>query len=209
MALVSVSDLSTYMDVKFSLRQQDAADFVLEGLQSELEAYLRRPVEQEAFVENHTLDSNHIGVPMDSFFYNTSLDTTMQHIGFTMPPSTVYLANTPIASVTQVRLKPNLSNDYTVLTNERDYTVRRYGIDLYRGFANDIVEITYNGGLDGANIKVFKLMILRAATREMQNMHDDVVGVKDLEPRNVAPMETGFLDKELLAVKRYRRVRVA
>jgi hypothetical protein len=209
MALVSVSDLSTYMDVKFSLRQQDAADFVLEGLQSELEAYLRRPVEQEAFVEHHTLDSNHIGVPMDSFFYNTSLDTTMQHIGFTMPPSTVYLANTPIASVTQVRLKPNLQNDYTVLTNERDYTVRRYGIDLYRGFANDIVEITYNGGLDGANIKVFKLMILRAATREMQNMHDDVVGVKDLEPRNVAPMETGFLDKELLAVKRYRRVRVA
>lgn len=209
MALVSVSDLSTYMDVKFSLRQQDAADFVLEGLQSELEAYLRRPVEQEAFVEHHTLDANHIGVPMDSFFYNTSLDTTMQHIGFTMPPSTVYLANTPIASVTQVRLKPNLQNDYTVLTNERDYTVRRYGIDLYRGFANDIVEITYNGGLDGANIKVFKLMILRAATREMQNMHDDVVGVKDLEPRNVAPMETGFLDKELLAVKRYRRVRVA
>ena len=209
MALVSVSDLSTYMDVKFSLRQQDAADFVLEGLQSELEAYLRRPVEQEAFVEHHTLAAKHIGVPMDSFFYNTSLDTTMQHIGFTMPPSTVYLANTPIASVTQVRLKPNLQNDYTVLTNERDYTVRRYGIDLYRGFANDIVEITYNGGLDGANIKVFKLMILRAATREMQNMHDDVVGVKDLEPRNVAPMETGFLDKELLAVKRYRRVRVA
>ena len=27
---------------------------------------------------------------------------------------------------------------------------------------------------------IFKLMILRAATREMQNMHDDVVGVKDL-----------------------------
>jgi hypothetical protein len=52
-------------------------------------------------------------------------------------------------------------------------------------------------------------MILRAASREMQNMHDDVVGIKDLEARNVAPMETGFLEKELAAVKRWRRVRIA
>ena len=52
-------------------------------------------------------------------------------------------------------------------------------------------------------------LILRAATREMQNMHDDVVGIKDLEPRNVAPMETGFTERELLSVKKYRRVRVA
>ena len=40
-------------------------------------------------------------------------------------------------------------------------------------------------------------------------MHDDVVGIKDLEPRNVAPMETGFTERELLSVKKYRRVRVA
>ncbi len=41
--LVSVQDLVTYMDISLSLRQQDAADIVLSGLQSELEAYLRRP----------------------------------------------------------------------------------------------------------------------------------------------------------------------
>jgi hypothetical protein len=56
---------------------------------------------------------------------------------------------------------------------------------------------------------MFKLMILRAATREMQNMHDDVVGVKDLNTRNVAPLETGFSDRELASVRKYRRVRVA
>jgi hypothetical protein len=39
-------------------------------------------------------------------------------------------------------------------------------------------------------------------------MHDDVVGVKDLNTRNVAPLEIGFLDKELMAVKRYRRRRI-
>jgi len=75
--------------------------------------------------------------------------------------------------------------------------------------ANDVVTITYTAGLDGDNIPAFKLMILRAATREMQNMHDDVVGVKDLNTRNVAPLETGFTDRELMALKRYRRVRVA
>jgi len=206
--LVSINDLMTYMDISFSLRQQDAAEMVLAGLQSELEAYLRRPVEQANFVEEHTLDSNHVGVPMSSFFYNTSLDTTMSPITYTQPPTTIYLDNSPINSVSQVRLKPNLSDDWQVMENERDYVARRYGVDLFRGWADDRVEITYNAGLDGTQIKVFKLLILRAATREMQNMHDDVVGVKDLESRNVAPLETGFLEKELMSVKKYRRVRV-
>jgi len=52
-------------------------------------------------------------------------------------------------------------------------------------------------------------MILRAATREMQNMHDDVVGVKDLNPRNVAVAETGFLEKELSVLKTFRRRRIS
>jgi hypothetical protein len=43
----------------------------------------------------------------------------------------------------------------------------------------------------------------------MQNMHDDVVGIKDLESRNVAPLETGFSERELMSVKKYKRSRVA
>jgi hypothetical protein len=43
----------------------------------------------------------------------------------------------------------------------------------------------------------------------MQNMHDDVVGIKDLESRNVAPLETGFSERELNSIRRYRRVRVS
>ena len=46
MALITVSDITTYMDITFTNTQEDAAAFVIEGLQSELEAYLRRPVEQ-------------------------------------------------------------------------------------------------------------------------------------------------------------------
>ena len=89
-----------------------------------------------------------------------------------------------------------------------DYTVRTYGIDYYRGYANDNVTITYTAGLAGDGIKMFKLMILRAAAREVQNMHDDVVGIKDLGAREVALQETGFLEKELMSVKRWRRNRI-
>jgi hypothetical protein len=43
----------------------------------------------------------------------------------------------------------------------------------------------------------------------MQNMHDDVVGIKDIQTRNVAPLETGFTERELQSVKQYKRIRVA
>jgi len=285
--LVSVNDLTTYMDIRLSLRQQDAAEIVLSGLQSELEGFLRRPIEVQNFVEEYTLPSDHVGMPTSSFFYNTSLDSTMSPINYTQPPATIGVRNSPIVKVNSVFMK-NWSNSgqymshalersatvtavsqsgtnvtYTATNNKftlgqrvsitgmvpnaynvtakeitavstntftvgsmptgigamttggtavatgSDYVVRRYGIDLYRGFANDIVLIDYDAGLDGSEIAIFKLMILRAATREMQNMHDDVVGVKDLNTRNVAPVQTGFLDSELMSVKRYKRVRAA
>jgi hypothetical protein len=131
-------------------------------------------------------------------------------------PSTYNLSNKQIVSIT--------SNTFTVAevvgslgtyvsggvatATGNDYVVHRYGLELFRGFANDIVDVTYRGGLEGDIQEMFKLMILRAATREMQNMHDDVVGIKDLNSRNVAPLETGFLEKELNAMKTYRRRRI-
>jgi hypothetical protein len=206
--LVSVNDLQTYMDISFTNRQQDAAEFVLEGLQSELESFLRRPVEVGTFTEQHVIESNHMGIPNASFFYNYSLDTTSQTLSYIDPPATVYLRNTPVATVTSVTIQsPTMSPVAQV--NGRDYVVRSFGVELYRAYANDLVTIVYTGGLDGAEIKHFKILILRAATREMQNMHDDVVGIKDLETRNVAPLETGFTEMELNSVRRYRRRRVS
>ena len=285
--LVSVNDLTTYMDIRFSLRQQDAAEIVLAGLQSELESFLRRPIEVQNFVEEYVIPSDYVGMPTSSFFYNTSLDTTMSPISYSQPPSTIGVRNSPIVKVNSVFIR-NLSvsgvymseameraavvtavsqvgpkvtytasnNKFTIgqkvtiksmvpilynvvareitevttntfsvtnmpasigamtvggtaIATGSDYTVRRFGIDLYRGFANDAVTIDYEAGIDGTEIAIFKLLILRAAVREMQNMHDDVVGVKDLTTRNVAPLQTGFMDSELMTVKRYRRVRAA
>lgn len=285
--LVSVAELTTYMDVKFSLRQVDAAEMVLLGLQSELEAYLRRPIEQTSFIEEHVLDSNFHGIPMSSFLTNQGAYQSEQDgeiansaADYASPPETIYFKNTPVVTVTNVKVKHagsiakpisvsltsniatitfdeahsftigskitssgfanNVFNgDFAVdtstpttiqfaktnaniattavtngdvqtkLFNETHYVIRKYGIDYFYASPDDRVTITYTAGFDGASIPMFRLMILRAATREMQNMHDDVVGIKDLNPRSVAPVETGFMEKELLAVKRYRRVRVA
>lgn len=289
--LVTLSDLTTYMDISLSLRQQDAAEIILQGLQSEMETYLGRPVEVTEFVEEtHILEANHVNVPMGSYFYNQGLGLGDSDpngvITYAAPPSTIYMRNTPIVSVSKVEMNgPTIhkkilgeavkrtanitaatvssgtatftannhgftlgqtvtitgsnpttyninakiitavsANTFSVdnsgatgayvsggsaTANGSEYTVRRYGLDIYTGFANDIIKVTYRGGLDGDNIKMFKLMILRAATREMQNMHDDVVGVKDLNPRGVATVETGFLETELMQLKKYSRRRIA
>lgn len=284
--IVTVSQLQTYMDIKFSMRQVDAAEYVLEGLQGELEAFLRRPVEVDEFTEQHVIPSYFQGVPATSFFYDASLDTTGDTMNYIQPSIVLSMRNTPIISVKSVSIqnlaqtpvflgeamqkKATITNAVQTGTNVtytavnsftkgqrvvvqdvtpsaynisaleitavtptsftvggfpaglsayssgglatatgNDYTVQRYGIELYRGFPNDVVEVVYSGGLESAQaINMFKLFILRAATREMQNMHDDTVGVKDLTTRNVAPVETGFTERELLALRRWRRRRI-
>jgi hypothetical protein len=76
---------------------------------------------------------------------------------------------------------------------------------------SDIIVVNYTAGLDATedNTSALKLIILRAASREVQNLHDDVVGMKDLTTRNVAPMITGFTPEEMVSVKRWRRIRIA
>jgi hypothetical protein len=214
--LVTQADLVNYMDVKFTLRQQDAAEMVLAGLQSEMETFLDRPIEVQEFEEQHVVESMYRGVPMgtflsapphsytDSFVQSNMVDNTT----WATPPSTIYLRNSPVVAVEEVTVKP-LQGQLRTLTVEIDYVVRRFGIDYFYALDGDTITITYTAGLDGANIPMFKLLILRAASREMQNMHDDVVGIKDITTRNVGPLVTGFLDTELASLRKYRRVRVA
>lgn len=234
MALITVSDITTYMDITFTNVQEDAAQFVIDGLQAELEAYLRRPVEQAQFTEVYTIPDYSPSSKLHSYYSSTgtshsSVDSTNSygyHGGYSYrPPSTIYLENSPIIQIDAVVVLPPgpiagpmpapgpgadyLEDEVTVLLPGSGYIVRPYGIDLAYAATNHRVVVTYKAGLDGENIKVFKLLMLRAATREMQNMHDDVVGIKDLTTRNVAPLDTGFSDRELQSVKRYRRVRVS
>lgn len=208
--LVSEKELERYMDIKFSNRQLYAAEYVLTGLQSEMESYLRRPVEVQTFTEEYTVEINHPGVPSHSYLNNYSLDTTQQIIEWIQPPYTLYLKNSPVASVSSITItRPFAGATPETMVEGTDYIVRKFGVDIFRAFANDTINIAYTAGLDGAEIKMFRLMILRAASREMQNMHDDVVGIKDLETRNTGPLTTGFTPEELTSMKKWRRVRIA
>lgn len=213
--IVSVNDIKTYMDIKLSARQEDAAEMILAGLQSELEAFLKRPIEVSEYTEEHRLDAMHTGVPMGTFLtandntYNSSFTTSPRNdmTTWATPPPAIYLNNTPIVSIEEVKVKPLFSEE-KILQEEIDYIPRKYGIDYYYGYSDDLITVTYTAGLDGTTIPAMKLMILRAASREMQNMHDDVVGVKDITTRNTGPLVTGFLDTELASLRKYRRVRV-
>jgi len=208
--LVAINNLEDFMDIKFSNRQRRAANYVLSGLQSELETLLNRPIEVQTFTESHRLDTSHDVIRAGSLvFYDTTLDTTGSPLSVIVPPVTVYLRNSPVVSCASVTVTAAAASAVpAVMTENLDYVVRRYGLDLYRGFVNDEIVVTYTAGLDGPNIPFFTLLILRAATREMQNMHDDVVGIKDLNTRNVAPLTTGFTESEIKSIKGYRRVRI-
>ena len=208
--LVAVEDLQDYMDVKFSPRQTRAVEGVLAGLEGEMEAVLRRPLSVEEFYEKIVVDPNAEGFRQSSFmFYNTTLETTGVPMQFVTPPVTVYLRNAPVASISEIKVTPAYPGASAIVqTPGIHYTERKWGVDLYRAWANDVVEITYTAGLPERPHAFLKSLILRAASREVQNMHDDVVGIKDLNTRNVAPLVTGFTEEEIKSMRRYRRVRI-
>ena len=212
MALATVADLKKYMDITFSNTQEEAAQMILTGLEADLEHYIGRPVTAASFSETYVAEANYTGSSAYSFFYDYNIDRTLTTVtDVTKPPYVVYTRQTPIVSVASVTVQGQTDSSATTQTVGNDYVVRRYGIDMFRVNDNDKIVINYTAGLDSAadNTSALKLVILRAASREVQNLHDDVVGMKDLTTRNVAPVETGFTPEELNSVKRWRRVRVA
>jgi len=212
MALATVADLKKYMDITFSNTQEEAATMILNGLEADLEHYIGRPVTAASFSETYVAEANYTGSSAYSFFYDYNIDRTLTTVSdVTKPPYVVYTRQTPIVSVASVTVQGQTDSSATAQTVGNDYVVRRYGIDMFRVNDNDKIVINYTAGLDSTadNTSALKLVILRAASREVQNLHDDVVGMKDLTTRNVAPVETGFTVEELNSVKRWRRVRVA
>ena len=212
MALVTISDLKKYMDITLSNTQTDAAQFVLDGLEADLEHYIGRPITAASFSESHVAPANYSGSSQYSFFYDYNLDRTSTAVAdVTKPPFVLYTRRSPVVSVASLTVQGQADSSATTQTVGRDYVVRRYGVDIFTVQDNDIIVINYTAGLDAAadNTSALKLILLRAASREVQNLHDDVVGLKDLTTRNVAPLATGFTEDEMNSVKRWRRVRIA
>ena len=205
--LVTPDDLAKYMDLRFDNRQQDSAELVLAGIQNEIETYINRPLELFEVTEEYTIPDDYGLVSPYAYFYTTnstsiSTNTLAQVVE---PGYSLRVRNAPVVEIDQVRVKSQYTNTWRTMRAGDNYTKQRWGIILYRALANDIVEITYTGGLDGEHLPYIKLLILRAAAREMENMVDDVVGIKDLNTRQITIREIGLTDKELQSLKRLKR----
>lgn len=209
MALATLADLKTYMDISLTNVQEDATTLVLAGLQSELETYLRRPIETGVLTETHVVPSDIAPFRDTAYFYDDSLNTTLtsEHM-LASPVYMMYVDNSPIVTVTSLTRQGPTDASPTTLTEGTDFIVRSFALDVPAAAADDKLVITYTAGIDGTTIPYFKLLILRAASREIQNLHDDSVGLKDLETRNVAVAQIGFTEAELASVSRYRRRRI-
>lgn len=204
--LVTVEELAAYMDLpRFDNRQEIAAGLVLEGLQSEVETIIRRPVEIGTYTEQHRVSEDFLS---NARSVAPSSDGTVPYAD---PAYVLPLANSPVVTISEVRLNPypQTEDGWTVLTANVDYAPRPWGIDVYGVKPNDDIEVTYDGGLDGPAIPFFKISILRAAGREMAEQTDDVVGISDLGTRPPQTRQTGFTQDEIKVMQRWKRRQIA
>ena len=121
-----------------------------------------------------------------------------------MPPYMLSLRNSPVVSVQSVVLIPmaNPAGTFT-LVNGTHYVVRRWGLDVFAAGRNDTLTVTYTAGLPENHL--VRQIILRAASREMQNMTDDVLGLKDFQNRGATVADIGLTDADRKALRRLRR----
>lgn len=207
--LVSVRELTAYMDRSLTNRQQDAAELVLAGAQAEVETFLRRPVEVDEFTYVYVIPEDNLWVNTESYFYDRTLDTANSIVPVLRPPFQLHLPNAPVVDVSEVIVYPFNGKPGTpplVFTVNDHYLVRRWGLDIYSVWSGDKIVITYTAGLEpNAHIKQ---TILRMAAREMQNMTDDVVGLKDFQNRAATVAEIGLTDAEKRNLDPLRRKRV-
>lgn len=207
--LVTPADLATYMDMRFDNRQTDAAELVLAGVQGEIEALLRRPIEVQEFDEEYFVPEDYLLISASAYFYDRSLDAqadSLAHIA--QPPYQLHLTNSPVKDVSLVRIRGRLDSTWRTLQRGRDYAFTRWGVDIFTAFQYDRVNVVYEAGLDGENIPYLRLSILRAAAREMQTQTDDVLGLKDMQAREPRSVYVGLTEEEKKSLRRYKRNQV-
>lgn len=205
--LVSVKELADYMDRSLTNRQEDNAIVVLQGLEAEVEAEINRPVSVREFVEDHVVADTYSPIWSDSYFYDRTLDRANSLGRFVMPAYMLSLRQAPVVSIDEVILYPINNEDNPVtLQAGVHYVERRWGLDVFACGRNDRLNVTYTAGLP--ENPVIKQVILRAAAREMQNMTDDVVGLKDFQNRSATVADIGLTDMDRKVLRRFKRRKV-
>jgi hypothetical protein len=201
--IVSVAELADYMDRTLTNRQEDNAALVIAGVQAEVEAELNRPVEVRQFNEDYYVDDTYTPIWASSYFYDRTLDRADSMARFVMPPFMLSFRNAPVVSVDSVVIFPVGDATGHTLVDGTHYAVRRWGLDIWACGRNDRLNVTYTAGL--ADNAIVKLVVLRAAAREMQNMTDDVLGLKDFQNRAATVAEIGLTDADRKTLRRFKR----
>jgi hypothetical protein len=167
--LVSIDELIDYMsNVTLKADQREAVELILEGVQSEVETHLNRPVEPVRVTETLWPDAN----------------------GFIFP------TRTPLLRVV------SLLNGTTPVTT---WSVESGGLYVGAFYSTSGLQLTYDAGLPEDAMKMVRLTILRVASREVQNKHDDTLSAKALDTKDTAPLPEGLQDEDRKRIDRWRR----
>lgn len=207
---ITVRELSSYMDRDLTNRQQDSATIVINGIHAEIESFLGRPIGVRSFTETFIVPDDNYWASSENVYSDTALDTTNSIVRTLSPPYTYHTDQAPIVSVTSVTLyQISSTTPYStaiVLQEGNRYINRKWGIDVFQVWSGDKVTIVYTAGIVANNH--IKQVALRACAREMQNMTDDVVGLKDFQNRQATIQEIGITDAEKRGLDRYRRKQI-
>lgn len=210
--IVSFEELKTYTAIpEWSQAAEDGAVLILEGLQAELEAYLRRPIETETFTERYVIQYPNTVQATTTDWFSTYIPTTGITVYTVDGPVSVPFRNSPVLDISAVGTFCHTSGSVTALERGSGWVQQRWGIDLYGALPGVTYQVSYTAGLawdKPSALKVFKLLILRAAAREAQNLYDVNVGKQSFEGDAQTALPIGFSAAELDSVRRYRRQRI-
>jgi hypothetical protein len=195
-SLASVEDLVAYMsNIQLEAEQYQAAELVLDGVEAEVEAFIGRPLVSGPQAETAYMSDNGTGfvrlagTPVISVESVSILGQTLNTSSYQIGPGGIFLImpyiNTPALFIT--------SYGPSGITAPADPT----GVPII---------VNYTGGLPAAAARQLRLEILRIAANEMQNRHDDVLGVSG-EGRTSPPplLPVGLDDNARERLSRFKR----
>lgn len=182
MAILTYDDLEIYMGKTFTDAQQDAAMSIIAALEAELEYYLNRPLGARAYA-----DEEHKLVPGQR---------------------QIFLRHAPVQSVTSFYV--GMPGE-EVEQNVEDFDIFPWGIDNIRiaGTGNQAL-VTYTAGMTSSDTVALERVLYTASAREMSKFLIDAQGLSRLKVEGTDYVfpdggEGGFTERELNAVKRFKR----
>ena len=185
MGVVTIPEFNNYLSgMNVTDIQSQSMAAILDGVQSELERYLNRPVQQQRIMEEVDVDFN----------------------------GNAYLGVTPIAEVYGIyRSGANGEPDMqqALLPSTAGGFFRKNANYLRIGmYAGATVYVDYKGGINADKNPGIKLAIMRVAAREFMHNHGDAMTLENTEARPASdptPQPKGWTDQELIQFDRLRR----